>query len=208
MLYTEYLKTANKEKTFSILNTKEISDILNTPFSKLNKKYLNLIPNPGELGGEFSQNYLIRDNHTLKDFIQERIDTQSLIDSASEYDDFENTFTEGAEDYLESYFIYKDDTKEPCGFISYSKYNASSKEIYAVVLFSFDLSRRDFGKQIWIDFEKDLKKKVQKGYVIKWRSKKENKACDSYDNLIAKFNGIKFSKGNYWDYQIGGNNKK
>lgn len=104
--------------------------------------------------------------------------------------------------FYESYFIFKDDNNEPCGFLAYVKGSPSSKKIEEVVLFSFDLSRKDFGKQIWIDFEKNLTEKIKKGYTVSWKCKKENPASMRYNKIIENLNGKRNSCGDYWEYRI------
>lgn len=203
MTFNEYLEIASREQKNKLEGDEGIRKLLNTPMIDLNLKYRNLIPNFGVVGDENLLRNTLKGKMTLGDIIEENLDTQSLNNSFNYWGDFEDEFEEGVDDYVEAYFVHKDDSKDPCGFIAYNKGDGSSKIIRSIILFSFNLSGKDFGKQIWIDLEKDLQKKIEEGYSVRWRSKKENSACKNYEYFIHKFKGEKVSNGDYWDYFIG-----
>lgn len=190
MILNEYLEEVDESKIFKLMSDKEVEDVLKTPFGELNKKYRNLFPypvHPGELNNEEeARKYYTQQGKSLEQIIRRRLN-------------HEGNFYE----YFEPYFVYKDETNEPCGYIVYESEDKESLIVDDVVLFSFDVSRKDFGKQIWIDFEKDLKRKVKEGYDISWMSRKSNPACIRYDRLIKDLNGKKTSKGRYCKYHIG-----
>ena len=204
MNFKEYLERAKNERRLEFLSDSELNKILTTPFVKLDKEYRNLLPNPGEVGIDKASEkkvleWLMKTGGSLDRIIEDRLDTASK--EYSEYDDFDEEYEEG-DPFYESYFIFKDDNNEPCGFLAYVKGSPSSKKIEEVVLFSFDLSRKDFGKQIWIDFEKNLIEKIKKGYTVSWKCKKENPASMRYNKIIENLNGKRNSCGDYWEYRI------
>jgi hypothetical protein len=194
MDFKEYLKSIAEPQVDELLKDEEIDKIFKTPFGKLDVKYRNLISNPGELEGEEKVGeYYTKSGKSLEYIIRNHLNFE---------DDFDDDWDEDV--YYEPYFVYIEDTNEPCGYLVYEWENKNSSVINNVILFSFDVSRKDFGKQIWVDFEKDLAKKVKEGYIINWRSKKTNLACLRYDVLINKFKGVRYPEGDYWVYRIGG----
>lgn len=190
MIFNEYLEEVDEPKIFKLMSDKEVEDVLKTPFGELDKKYRNFFPypvHPGELNNEEeARKYYTQRGKSLEQIIRRRLN--------HEWNPYE---------YFEPYFVYKDETNEPCGYIVYELKDKESLIVDDVVLSSFDIFRKDFGKQIWIDFEKDLKRKVKEGYDISWMSRKSNPACIRYDKLIKDLNGKKISIGRYCKYHVG-----
>lgn len=98
-------------------------------------------------------------------------------------------------------FSYIDDMDIATGFIAFFK-GANPKTIEDIGLFSFDTENKDYGRQVWKDFDNCLEQFLDRGWEVNWGAYKENKACKHYDFLIEKFNGVKKSVGNTWRYSI------
>lgn len=201
MKYQEYLKKADQNLKRNIeLSSKEVDYLLNTPIGELNIRYRNLFQDPGWIESE----------KKLKDYYNkwslDEIISNYLKDEKDLYDELGLDYVEDKNnETVEPYFVYQDLTKEPCGFIAFDILE-KKKEISDFVLFSFDLKRKDFGKQIWIDLEKCLKEKLNKGYKVLWYSKKSNPAALHYDNLIKLFKGRKTEEdASIWKYEVPSN---
>lgn len=194
MTFNEYLAKINEDRLSSILEDEELNSFLNTPIKNLDPKYKNLLKDPGEVEGEKIKVNKEEEKSLLQKIIQ-----------FIYYDDFyeEEEWDEGGT-FFDPYFVYRDDTNEPCGYILYEMSSPLAKEVLNIVLFSFDISKKDFGKQIWTDLKKDLKRKIEEGYDVHWRSKKSNPACNRYDVLIKEFRGTRQDEGGIWHYEIRG----
>lgn len=182
MRYSEYFKKADSE---------EIKRLFTTPLGELEPKYRNLIQDPD----------IINDDESITKYYN----TYSLEKIVNEY--LHTDIDEDIDDvYYEPYFVYKDVDNEPCGYIVYSHIDNKPSSIDEVVLFSFDANRKDFGRQIWIDFEKDLKLKKDKGLIVKWQSKKSNSANIRYDAIVKRLDGYSHSlEKNIVEYVVGDN---
>ena len=193
MKYSEYFKKADKEEKEKLkMSSEEIRHFFTTPLGELEPKYRNLIKDPG----------IISDSASIIEHYN-RYSIEKIIDEYSNLD-----FDEDIDDYFyEPYFVYKDSDSEPCGYIVYTHVVNRRKYIDEIVLFSFDVNRKDFGRQIWTDFEKDLKSKLEDGYVIRWCSKTTNPAKIRYDSFMKEFNGnSKTIEDNIIEYVLGQKN--
>ena len=192
MRYSEYFKKAdNEEKERLKMSSEEIKRLFTTPLGELEPKYRNLIHDPD----------IVNDDESITKYYN----TYSLEKIVNEY--LHTDIDEDIDDvYYEPYFVYKDVDNEPCGYIVYSHIINKPSSIDEVVLFSFDANRKDFGRQIWIDFEKDLKLKKDKGLIVKWQSKKSNSVNIRHDAIVKRLDGYSHSlEKNIVEYVVGDN---
>ncbi len=192
MRYSEYFKKAdNEEKERLKMSSEEIKRLFTTPLGELEPKYRNLIHDPD----------IVNDDESITKYYN----TYSLEKIVNEY--LHTDIDEDIDDvYYEPYFVYKDVDNEPCGYIVYSHIINMPSSVDEVVLFSFDANRKDFGRQIWIDFEKDLKLKKDKGLIVKWQSKKSNSANIRHDAIVKRLDGYSHSlEKNIVEYVVGDN---
>lgn len=192
MRYSEYFKKASREDKERLkMSSEEIEHLFTTPLGELEPKYRNLIQDPDILNDDES--------------ITKYYNAYSLEKIVNEY--LRTDIDEDIDDvYYEPYFVYKDVDNEPCGYIVYSHIMSEPHNVDEVVLFSFDAKRKDFGRQIWIDFEKGLESKKSNGLVVKWQSKKSNPANIRYDAIVKRLDGYSRSlEKNIVEYVVGGN---
>lgn len=192
MRYSEYFKKAdNEEKERLKMSSEEIKHLFTTPLGELEPKYRNLIKDPEIINDKFDigQYY----NAYSIEWI---VNTYCNIDIDLDIDD----------SYNEPYFVYKDHNNEPCGFIVYIHNIEEPHNVSEIILFSFNAKRKDFGRQIWIDFEKDLRSKKDEGFIVKWQSKKSNPANVRYDAIVKRLDGYSHNlEKNIVEYVIGEN---
>ena len=192
MKYKEYLETATTERKNELLTDEEIRKLFTTPLGELDKKYRNLLECPNFLTEEDSIKHFYN-NHSIQEYVTRYI----YISEDYEYLD--------GEDFVIPLFVYRDSDNTPCGFIVYLKDDEYSDRIKNIVLFSFDVNDKSFGRQIWIDFEKDLAEKIKEYKTITWFAKETNTATKKYDSIIERFNGSKsLAYEGILKYQIGG----
>ena len=178
MKYKEYLETATTERKNELLTDEDIRKLFTTPLGELDTKYRNLLECPAILADEYAIKEFFN-NFSFKEMVSEYI---------KEFEEFE--FLDG-DDYAMPFFVYKDESNTPCGFIVYIKPEEDSPFIENIILFSFNVNDKSFGRQIWIDLEKDLDNKVKEYETISWFAKETNQATTRYDYLINKYGGTK-----------------
>ena len=107
---------------------------------------------------------------------------------------------------LTPYFSMINGTDIIAGFMFFQRDPRDDHHIEEIGLFSFDSKNKNYGKQVWEDFDECVIDYLSRGYRIDWSAWKENRACRHYDELVESLNGVKTESSDdnrIWMYHIG-----